>query len=128
MIGATTENPSFEVISALLSRSQVYVLEHLSKEDLLELINRSISEDIFLKEKKIILKETNALLRISGGDARKLLNVFELVVSSEKKEIVKITDKIVMEISQQNSLYDYLTYKKNIWRPLPSQNYFCRSG
>ena len=102
LIGATTENPSFEVISALLSRSQVYVLEHLSKEDLLELINRSISEDIFLKEKKIILKETNALLRISGGDARKLLNIFDLVVSSEKKEKVEITDKIVMEISQQN--------------------------
>ncbi|MBT5354342.1 MAG: AAA family ATPase, partial [Flavobacteriales bacterium] len=102
LIGATTENPSFEVISALLSRSQVYVLEHLSKEDLLELINRSISEDIFLKEKKIILKETNALLRISGGDARKLLNIFDLVVSSEKKEKVEITDKVVMEISQQN--------------------------
>lgn len=102
LIGATTENPSFEVISALLSRSQVYVLEHLSKEDLLELINRSISEDVFLKEKKIILKETNALLRISAGDARKLLNVFDLVVSSEKKEKVEITDKIVMGISQQN--------------------------
>ena len=109
LIGATTENPSFEVISALLSRSQVYVLEHLSKEDLLELINRSISEDIFLKEKKIILKETNALLRISGGDARKLLNVFDLVVSSERKEKVEITDKIVMEISQQN----LASYDKN---------------
>ena len=109
LIGATTENPSFEVISALLSRSQVYVLEHLSKEDLLELINRSISEDIFLKEKNIILKETNALLRISGGDARKLLNIFDLVVSSEKKEKVEITDKIVMEISQQN----LASYDKN---------------
>ena len=109
LIGATTENPSFEVISALLSRSQVYVLEHLSKEDLLELINRSISEDIFLKEKKIVLKETNALLRISGGDARKLLNIFDLVVSSEKKEKVEITDKIVMEISQQN----LASYDKN---------------
>lgn len=109
LIGATTENPSFEVISALLSRSQVYVLEHLSKEDLLELINRSISEDIFLKEKKIILKETNALLRISGGDARKLLNIFDLVVSSEKKEKVEITDKIVIEISQQN----LASYDKN---------------
>ena len=109
LIGATTENPSFEVISALLSRSQVYVLEHLSKEDLLELINRSISEDIFLKEKKIILKETNALLRISGGDARKLLNIFDLVVSSEKKEKVEITDKVVMEISQQN----LASYDKN---------------
>ena len=109
LIGATTENPSFEVISALLSRSQVYVLEHLSKEDLLELINRSISEDIFLKEKKIILKETNALLRISGGDARKLLNIFDLVVSSEKKEKVEITDKIIMEISQQK----LASYDKN---------------
>ncbi len=109
LIGATTENPSFEVISALLSRSQVYVLEHLSKQDLLELINRSISEDVFLKEKKIILKETNALLRISGGDARKLLNVFDLVVSSEKKEKVEITDKTVMEISQQN----LVSYDKN---------------
>jgi putative ATPase len=109
LIGATTENPSFEVISALLSRSQVYVLEHLSKEDLLKLINRAISEDVFLNEKKITHKETNALLRISGGDARKLLNIFELVVSSEKKETVKVTDKIVMEISQQN----LASYDKN---------------
>ncbi|MGY8987843.1 MAG: replication-associated recombination protein A, partial [Flavobacteriales bacterium] len=107
LIGATTENPSFEVISALLSRSQVYVLEHLKKEELLEMLDRAIKEDIHLKEKKITLKETNALLKISGGDARKLLNIFELVVGSQKEDTIEITDKMVMEMSQQNiAAYD----------------------
>lgn len=107
LIGATTENPSFEVISALLSRSQVYVLQHLKKDELLKMLERAINIDIHLKEKKITLKETNALLRISGGDARKLLNIFELVVGSQKEDVITITDKMVMDISQQNiAAYD----------------------
>ena len=107
LIGATTENPSFEVISALLSRSQVYVLEHLKKEELLEMLERAIKVDIHLKEKKIRLKETNALLKISGGDARKLLNIFELVIGSQKEDTITITDEMVMEMSQQNiAAYD----------------------
>ena len=107
LIGATTENPSFEVISALLSRSQVYVLEHLKKEELLEMLERAIKLDIHLKEKKITLKETNALLKISGGDARKLLNIFELVIGSQKEDTITITDEMVMEMSQQNiAAYD----------------------
>ena len=107
LIGATTENPSFEVISALLSRSQVYVLEHLKKEELLEMLERAIKVDIHLKEKKITLKETNALLKISGGDARKLLNIFELVIGSQKEDTITITDEMVMEMSQQNiAAYD----------------------
>tara|TARA_Y100001968_G_C19423720_1_gene753206 strand:+ start:366 stop:1637 length:1272 start_codon:yes stop_codon:yes gene_type:complete len=109
LIGATTENPSFEVISALLSRSQVYILESLKKKDLLELINRSIENDIFLKKKNITLKETNALIRISGGDARKLLNVIELVVNSEEKKEVEITDEMVIKTTQQN----LASYDKN---------------
>ena len=107
LIGATTENPSFEVISALLSRSQVYVLEHLKKEELLEMLDRAIKEDIHLKEKKITLTQTDALLRISGGDARKLLNIFELVIGSKQEDTITITDEMVMEISQQNiAAYD----------------------
>ena len=107
LIGATTENPSFEVISALLSRSQVYVLQHLKKDELLKMLERAINIDVHLKEKKITLKETNALLRISGGDARKLLNIFELVVGSQKEDVITITDKMVMDISQQNiAAYD----------------------
>ena len=107
LIGATTENPSFEVISALLSRSQVYVLQHLKKDELLKMLERAINIDVHLKEKKITLKETNALLRISGGDARKLLNIFELVVGSQKEDDITITDKMVMDISQQNiAAYD----------------------
>ena len=80
LIGATTENPSFEVISALLSRCQVYTLQNHTKEDLIKLLDRAIKEDLVLKEKNIILEETNALLAISGGDARKLLNVFEIII------------------------------------------------
>jgi len=107
LIGATTENPSFEVIPALLSRCQVYVLNPFGKEDLEELLLRAIKQDDFLKSKKIKFKETEALLRLSGGDGRKLLNIFELVVSSEDKKSITITDKLVMGLVQQNTvLYD----------------------
>lgn len=108
LIGATTENPSFEVIRPLLSRCQLYVLKSLEKEDLLELLQNAISKDVFLKEKKIELKETDAMLRYSGGDARKLLNILELVVEAEgDAEEVVITDEKVVERLQQNPLaYD----------------------
>lgn len=107
LIGATTENPSFEVISALLSRCQVYVLEHLSKNDLLQLLQHAIQEDRELKKKLIELKETDALLRLSGGDARKLLNVFELVINAQNGNEITITDEMVIQITQQNiALYD----------------------
>lgn len=107
LIGATTENPSFEVISALLSRCQVYVLKHLEKEDLLDLLNQAIEKDEVLKKKKINLNETEALLRLSGGDARKLLNVFELVVSNIDSDEIDITNDKVMELVQQNmAMYD----------------------
>lgn len=108
LIGATTENPSFEVNSALLSRCQVYVLKPLSQEDLVRLLQESIEKDEWLKSKNIELKETEALLTISGGDGRKLLNLLELVadaLSAEKKII--ITDDKVMQIAQQRiALYD----------------------
>ena len=107
LIGATTENPSFEVIPALLSRCQVYVLNAFSKEDLIALLKRAMKEDQYLSNRKIELKETEALLRISGGDARKLLNIFELLVSSDDSETVEITNKAVLEKVQQNTvLYD----------------------
>lgn len=107
LIGATTENPSFEVIPALLSRCQVYVLNAFSKEDLIALLQRAMKEDQYLSKRKILLKETEALLRISGGDARKLLNIFELLVSSDDSETVEITNKAVLEKVQQNTvLYD----------------------
>lgn len=102
LIGATTENPSFEVIPALLSRCQVYVLEPLSKHDLDLLINHAITTDFQLKAKKIKVIETNALIRISGGDARKLLNALELVVDSSVGVEIEITDKAVQEIIQKN--------------------------
>lgn len=108
LIGATTENPSFEVIRPLLSRCQLYVLKSLEKEDLLELLHNAIAKDTYLKEKHITLKETDAMLRYSGGDARKLLNILELVVEAdnESEEIV-ITDEKVVERLQQNPLaYD----------------------
>ena len=85
LIGATTENPSFEVIKPLLSRCQVYVLKSLNKEELLKLLTNAITQDIYLKEKNIKLKETDALLRYSGGDARKLLNIFELTLMLQNK-------------------------------------------
>lgn len=108
LIGATTENPSFEVISALLSRCQVYTLQSHTKEDLLNLLNRAIKEDVVLKEKSIILEETNALLAISGGDARKLLNIFEIIVGTFREaKIIRITDEVVMSSAQQSlAMYD----------------------
>lgn len=107
LIGATTENPSFEVIPALLSRCQVYVLESFSAQDLEELLHRAIKEDIYLKNKSIILKETQALLRLSGGDARKLLNTLELVVNASSGEKIEITNEAVMQIVQKNAFrYD----------------------
>ena len=107
LIGATTENPSFEVIRPLLSRCQVYVLKSLDKDDLLMLLNRAVNEDILLKEKHITLKETDAMLRYSGGDARKLLNILELVVSAEEVGEIEITDRKVVERLQENpAAYD----------------------
>ena len=90
LIGATTENPSFEVISALLSRCQVYTLQHHTKDDLEKLLSRAIQEDSFLSQKNIQLKETNALLGISGGDARKLLNVFEIIIGTFQNQVVLV--------------------------------------
>ena len=101
LIGATTENPSFEVIPALLSRCQVYILEHFTKEDLQDLLKRAISEDEQLSKKEITIKEDKALLRLSGGDARKLLNVFELIVNSELTTKVVIDDALVNRHAQQ---------------------------
>ena len=108
LIGATTENPSFEVIRPLLSRCQLYVLKSLEKEDLLGLLDNAIARDIYLKEKNIELKETDAMLRYSGGDARKLLNILELVVEADgDTDKVVITDEKVVERLQQNPLaYD----------------------
>ena len=107
LIGATTENPSFEVIRPLLSRCQLYVLKSLEKDDLLELLHRAITTDIVLKERDIELKETNAMLWYSGGDARKLLNILELVVDAEAQGPVVITDALVTDRLQQNPLaYD----------------------
>ena len=107
LIGATTENPSFEVIRPLLSRCQLYVLKPLEKEDLLGLLQRAITTDVELKEKHIELKETTAMLRYSGGDARKLLNILELVTESENQNQVTITDELVTERLQQNPMaYD----------------------
>ena len=107
LIGATTENPSFEVIPALLSRCQVYILNEFEKKDLEALLQRAIKEDEILKEKDIKLKETDALLRLSGGDARKLLNIFELIVNSLDKETVEITNDIVLQKIQNNTVrYD----------------------
>src|SRR6185437_3434561 len=107
LIGATTENPSFEVISALLSRSQVYVLKLLEKDELLEMLGRAMKEDVVLKGKKIELQETQALLKLSGGDARKLLNLFEAVVMSSSDEKTVVTDEAVIKVAQQViPLYD----------------------
>lgn len=106
LIGATTENPSFEVIRPLLSRCQLYVLKPLEQDDLLQLLNRAITSDVVLKERRIELKETGALLRYSGGDARKLLNILELVVEAESGDVV-VTDELVVARLQQNPLaYD----------------------
>ena len=107
MIGATTENPSFEVIPALLSRCQVYVLNAFTKDDLEKLLHRALKTDTFLLTKNIKLTETEALLRLSGGDGRKLLNIFELVVNASGGEEIDITNNRVFELVQQNTvLYD----------------------
>ena len=107
LIGATTENPSFEVIRPLLSRCQLYVLKSLEKDDLLELLQTVIRRDAVLSQMHIELKETDAILRYSGGDARKLLNILELVVEADNEDPVVITDAKVMERLQQNPLaYD----------------------
>lgn len=107
LIGATTENPSFEVNSALLSRCQVYVLRPLQEKGLKELLHQAITKDEILKQNKIELKETEALLNISGGDARKLLNLLELIVTSTNKKEITITDDYVMNVAQKKiALYD----------------------
>ncbi|CAN5828188.1 replication-associated recombination protein A [soil metagenome] len=107
LIGATTENPSFEVISALLSRCQVYILKPLEKEDLLHLLDIAMQKDEVLKKKKIEIREHEALLRLSGGDARKLLNVFDLVITAAGTDEVVPTNEFVLENVQQNlALYD----------------------
>lgn len=107
LIGATTENPSFEVIPALLSRCQIYVLNAFSKSDLECLLQRAIKEDQFLKLKNIVLQETEAILRLSGGDGRKLLNIFELVINASIEEKIVITNEKVLQLVQQNTvLYD----------------------
>ncbi|EIJ39837.1 replication-associated recombination protein A [Galbibacter orientalis] len=107
LVGATTENPSFEVIPALLSRCQVYILNAFDKNDLEALLHRALKEDSLLSKKNIELKETEALLRLSGGDGRKLLNIFELVINSEATDTVVITNDLVMKKVQKNTvLYD----------------------
>ena len=108
LIGATTENPSFEVISPLLSRCQVYVLKELSKDDLVAIVRQAIKEDVVLKKRNISLKESEALLRLSGGDARKLLNLLELVVNSFLPDAeIEITNEKVQEIVQDKiAIYD----------------------
>ncbi len=107
LIGATTENPSFEVIPALLSRCQIYILNPFGKQDLEALLQRAMEQDEYLKKKDIVLKETEALLKLSGGDGRKLLNIFELVISSESGDKITITNDLVLSKVQKNTvLYD----------------------
>ena len=108
LIGATTENPSFEVISALLSRAQVYVLEHLNREDLEGMVDKALKEDEYLQKRDIEVKEYEAMLRFSGGDGRKLYNVLEIVCNFHKEgETLVITDDLVTETIQQNlAIYD----------------------
>jgi putative ATPase len=107
LIGATTENPSFEVNSALLSRCQVYVLKPLSEADLIRLLKHAIEHDVVLKTKEINLKETEAIIRLSGGDARKLLNLLELVAETDDTSTIEITDELVMEKAQSRiAMYD----------------------
>ncbi len=107
LIGATTENPSFEVIPALLSRCQVYILNHFSKDDLLALLNKAILEDKVLATKDIKIKESETLLRISGGDGRKLLNTFELIVNNTDSNTIEITNELVLKSVQKNTIqYD----------------------
>lgn len=133
LIGATTENPSFEVIRPLLSRCQVYTLTPLDKDDLLHLIDHAIKDDSELKQRKIEIRETTAMLRYSGGDARKLLNILELLVESEPQGKIVITDKKVEERLQQNPLaydkdgemhYDIISaFIKSIRGAIPTPRY-----
>ncbi|MBC7912480.1 MAG: replication-associated recombination protein A, partial [Pyrinomonadaceae bacterium] len=107
LIGATTENPSFEVISALLSRCQVYILKHLTEEDLTHLLSRALKDDEYISRKEIEIKEYEALFRLSGGDARRLLNVLELVINAVGTDKQTITNQLVLDNVQQNmALYD----------------------
>ncbi|SHN24990.1 replication-associated recombination protein A [Mucilaginibacter sp. OK098] len=107
LIGATTENPSFEVISALLSRCQVYILQPLDEDDLMSLLQKAMKEDEVINKKNITIKENEAVLRLSGGDARKLLNIFELLVNAFDSKKITITNDAVLEHVQQNmALYD----------------------
>ena len=106
LIGATTENPSFEVIPALLSRCQVYILNSFDKDDLIALLNRAIKEDVIISKKKIELKETDALMQLSGGDARKLLNIFELIVNSEDDKVIITNDKVLEKVQKNTARYD----------------------
>lgn len=107
LIGATTENPSFEVVPALLSRCQVYVLNAFTKADLEAILERAMHTDVYLKNKDIQLKETEALIRLSGGDGRKLLNIFELVVNALDADVIEITNEKVLQLAQKNTvLYD----------------------
>lgn len=107
LIGATTENPSFEVISALLSRCQVYILQPLDEDDLMSLLNKAMKEDEVILKKSITIKENEAILRLSGGDARKLLNIFELLVNAfEGKKITITNDAVLKHVQQNMALYD----------------------
>ncbi|WP_187263308.1 replication-associated recombination protein A [Pontibacter beigongshangensis] len=107
LVGATTENPSFEVISALLSRCQVYILKHLSKDELIALVNKALTEDEWLRNLNVTVQEYEALLTISGGDARKLLNLLEIVAEGVKGEQVVVTNEMVQQVAQQNIvMYD----------------------
>ncbi|MEJ8818437.1 replication-associated recombination protein A [Lacibacter sp. H407] len=106
LIGATTENPSFEVNSALLSRCQVFVLKALDENDLVQLLQKAITDDVVLKEKKIELKETEALIRLSGGDARKLLNLLEIVADSSGNEMLITDESVLQTVQQKMALYD----------------------
>lgn len=110
LIGATTENPSFEIISALLSRCQIYILEHFTKEELLSLLERAIKHDNYLSTKEIVLKETDTLLLLSGGDARKLLNVFELIIQSIPSTTIPIT--ITNELVTKHAPKSQINYDK----------------
>lgn len=109
LIGATTENPSFEVITPLLSRCQVYVLKSLEKEDLLELAERAVRDDLELQKRNVVFDETEAMIRFAGGDARKLLNILDLVITADTNETVHITNEVVTNRLQQNPI----AYDKN---------------
>ncbi len=106
LIGATTENPSFEVIPALLSRCQIYILNAFDKADLIALLHRAIEKDVLISKKQITLKETDALLQLSGGDARKLLNIFELIVNSQEDKMTITNDLVLSKVQKNVVRYD----------------------